>query len=120
MCLNLPAMPIDDTPPPFTPMLPASYGIPVQLIEGWLALPQTAYVEPRLTRLDWDHLFTAINKITDAQIQVNNTIINWTNGNTLGANQALFKSQKSIIKSQNSLRMFFAAILASATKGSAP
>jgi hypothetical protein len=105
--------PPDYVPPP----LPTGYTIPMQIVEAWFRIEPTAYVDVKLTRGDWDCLFTAIDKATSASVHTNSMMIHWTNGNLPASNASLTESQRALIEAENALRRFFNALMASAVQG---
>jgi hypothetical protein len=110
------AMADNDIPAYVPPPLPDSNSIPRQLVEQWLQIPPSAYLEIRLTRNDWDHIFACLNASADAQVHLQTSLIYYSQGNLSAANKGLYEAQRSIILSQNALRNFFTAVM-SAAKG---
>lgn len=122
LCFNL-GMTDETLPPPAPtpdpqgatdfPPLPPTYAIPVQLIESWLKIPPTEYVHARATRADLDSLLFGMTKSVEAQQSLHDCIIRWSNGDVAGANKAMDTSKRRAIESENHMRQFFSAIMAS-------
>ncbi|KQU50342.1 hypothetical protein ASG72_17120 [Bosea sp. Leaf344] len=98
--------------------MPELIDIPRQLVEPWLHLQSTDYIDVRLTKRDIDKFFFSAVKGLQAQEETHNCIIAWSNGDTAQANEALLRSKRLLIESQNEIRMFLAAIMAGAVHGS--
>jgi hypothetical protein len=98
--------------------LPEEFSIPAQLLEKWFQIPDSNYLEFRLTRRDLDKLFNSLYYLCQAQYATHNTLIKWSNGETEQANQNLIESSRNLINSQNSLKQFFMSIMVSATSTS--
>lgn len=91
--------------------MPEPYVIPRQTIERWLENPPDEYIDARLTRADYDNLYSAINKLADSQAEFQGSMIAYTNGNNDDANRLMQISQASLMESTNALRRAFAAIM---------
>jgi len=98
------------------PPLPELISIPTQLIEPWMGIPASQYVDLRLTRQDIDRFYFAFAKCLQAQDALQTCLVDWSNGNTDGANVAMHNSRRLNIESFNEIRQFFIALMASATQ----
>lgn len=96
------------------PSLPQVFPIPTQLIEAWLKIAPSAYLEAPLTRQDWDSLFFGLTKIVETQQLIQDCIIRWSNGDLAEANKVMDASKRRAIESENHIRQFFTALMAAA------
>lgn len=97
--------------PPFTGVT-----IPAQQLEKWFQLPSDKYLNIQLTRSDLDRFYSVFDRIYSAQNLSLEVLIKWSNGDTEGAERALTSSRYALRESQDQLRLFFNALMASATK----
>jgi hypothetical protein len=105
-----PSLPLQSGPiPPF-------YLFPRPLLEDWLAIPPSEYVEARLTRNDVDQLLLGLMKAFDAQEAIDRALVGWSNGNLAEANAALEHARRLRAMGQNEVRQFFASLMLSATR----
>jgi hypothetical protein len=98
--------------------LPDTFDIPRQLLDHWISTGPNEYLEIQITKRDVDKLFFSIVKGLNAQEETHSSIIAWSNGNTVAANEAMQRSRRLIIESQNEIRQFLAAVMAGSIKGS--
>jgi hypothetical protein len=98
------------------PALPEGFQIPSGLVDQWLAIPWNQIVEPKLSKQEWEFLFFALTKMTSAQQQTNDCIVKWSNGDTLGANEAMDAARRTTIEADNQFRQFFTALIGSALR----
>jgi len=75
------------------------------------------YLEIQITKRDVDKLFFSIVKGLNAQEATHACIVAWSNGETAAANEAMQRSKRLLIESQNEIRQFLAAIMAGSIKG---
>jgi hypothetical protein len=117
---QLPPLPAEATPSQPDVPLPDVFVIPRATIERWLAIGQNDYVALKATRHDMDQLFFGLKKGFDAQQALQQCIIDWSNGRTPQANQAMVDSQRFMIEGQNHIRAFFNSLMASASVAKEP
>lgn len=103
-----------DYPPP---ILPEPFTIPQALLEQWGEIPQTEYLNFPLTRQEIDHLLTGLLHTTDAQIMLDRTLVEWSNGRLDEANRIINEFRRLNIFAQNNIRQFIASVMASVTRG---
>lgn len=101
-------------PPKGAPPLPEPYSFPTQLVERWIQIPPQNYIDARLTRQDLDQLFFGLSKAFQANQALMDCLIRWSNNDLTGANEALQEARRKAIEGDNSVRHFFAAIMAAA------
>src|SRR4051812_44108192 len=99
------------------PPLPETVTIPHQLIELWQVLPPERYLELRITRQDFDHLYASMNKGFLAQAAFRQSMIEYSNGNIPEANKLVHENTRLLIEAQNDLRLFTTAIMAASIQG---
>jgi len=104
-------------PSPPLPPLPEVYYFPQQILQAWVEIPQFQYIEPKLTRQDYDLLILGLLKGADAHGALENCLVHWSHGRLKEADVALHASRRLNIESLNSLRQFFTALMASVTTG---
>jgi hypothetical protein len=106
----------DPTKPPSPPPLPEIYQFPIQLLQAWTEIPEVGFVEPKLTRADFDKLLIGLLKSFQAQSALETTLVHWSNQRIKEADAALYDSRRLNIEAQNNIRQFFAALMISATQ----
>jgi hypothetical protein len=106
----------DTSNAPQIPVLPEATTIPFAMVQKWMDLSDTQYVDFKLTRTDLDHLFKTIDKQHRATYLLQAALLNFTNGDLESANKNFVESQRHLIESQNALRNFFMAIMAQAQR----
>ena len=101
-----------------SPLAPPSVGvtIPAQQLEKWFKVPSDQYLNIQITRSDLDRFYNVFDRIFAAQHLSHDVLIKWSNGNTEGADRDLELSRRALRESQNESRLFFMALMASATK----
>jgi hypothetical protein len=95
------------------PPLPEAFTIPQALMEHWGEIPPTEHLNFSLTRQEIDHLLTGILRTTDAQVMLDRTFVEWSNGRIDEANRVLTEFRRFNILAQNNIRQFIASIMAS-------
>ena len=105
-------------PPQGSPLAPPSavVTIPAQQLDKWFKLPSDQYLNIQITRSDLDRFYNVFDRIFAAQHSSHDVLIKWSNGDTAGAERDLESSRHALRESQNELRLFFMALMASATK----
>src|ERR1700733_9339789 len=88
--------------------------IPLSLIEQWTKLRLDHYLEVRLGRNDLDHFYNAFERSLAAHYELQECLVQYSNGNTALANEHIVKSRRLLLESQNSFRQAFMAIIVSA------
>jgi len=117
--MSTPTAPVSPLEPTqASPLAPPSVGvtIPAQQLEKWFKLPSDQYLNIQITRSDLDRFYNVFDRIFAAQHLSHDVLIKWSNGNTEGAERDLESSRNALRESQNELRLFFMALMASATK----
>ena len=103
-------------PPQTLPPLPEHFEIPTQLIEEWIQVPSNQYIEPSITRRDLDRLLFSFNKLSQAQAELHQGLIEWSHGRIAEANAVLHNSNRLNIEAQNEFRQFFMALVISSLR----
>jgi hypothetical protein len=86
------------------------------LLEQWGEILPTDRLSFPLTRQDIDHLLTGLLRMTDAQVMLDRTLVEWSNGRVDEANRVIFEFRRLNIEAQNNLRQFIASVMASALR----
>ena len=105
-----------DPPPPPLPPAPdvQPVTIPYGIIEKWITLRYDQYLDLKLARADFDNLYSAFDKSLEAQFALQECVILYTQGNSAVANNEMVRARRLLQESQNSFRLFFTAVMASA------
>jgi hypothetical protein len=82
-----------------------------------MAIPAEERLQTDLTRQDLDNLIFGLLKSADAQLKLEQTVVEWSNGRLDPANAALGEFRRLNVESQNYLRQFFTALMVSAIRG---
>ena len=93
--------------------LPSSITIPAQIIEKWVEIPESNYLELRLTRSDIDKFYFAFSNLASAQAVFQDAMVLHSNQQFEEANKANRESRRLLIEGQNSFRIFFTALMRS-------
>ncbi len=109
----LPALTPDPQPGHQFPPLPPTYAIPGQIIEGWLKIAPTDYIQAKITRHDLDSLLFGLTKSVETQQLMHDCLVRWSNGDIAGANTVLDASKRKAIEAENHIRQFFTGLMAS-------
>ncbi|MBW3098654.1 hypothetical protein [Pseudohoeflea coraliihabitans] len=93
--------------------LPNSVTIPSQIIEKWVDIPETQFLDLRVTRVDMDRLYFSFDNMARAQALFQDAIIAHSNGQVDEANHLNHESRRLLIEAQNAHRLFFMALMSS-------
>jgi hypothetical protein len=99
-------------PPP-----PELYEFPVQLLEQWIAIPPHERIAATLTKQDIDNLLLGLAKQSDAIASLDQTMVQWSNGEIGQANAALADSRRFNIEGLSRIRRFFTGLMVAALRG---
>jgi len=77
-------------------------------------MDSNAYPNVRLTRADWDYLYSAIDKSIIAQARLRDAVVKLSQGQTADAEILLAQQSTLLIESQNAWRQLFVAVMSSA------
>lgn len=102
---------VDDSKPPAIAQV---FQIPQGLINQWIEIPERANITANFTRQDLDNLFFSITKAGLATFHLQQALILYSQGKMDEANKQLAESQRQNVESDNNVRMFMSAIMASA------
>lgn len=94
--------------------LPRPIGIPQQLLDQWIAIPNQEYLEIAVTRRDLDQLFALLDGIIKNQRILSQLIVDWSQGHLEEANKALRDSRFTSAQASNDLATWFIALMSSA------
>lgn len=91
--------------------LPRVQPVSSALLEHWLAEPTDRPVDGTLTKEELDNLYFAINNLTKAVHETQQSLIHLSNNKLDLANDAMHGAQFNTVQSTNALTRFFEGIL---------
>ena len=90
---------------------PPTTSIPPELVQQWLATPENTPISINLSRSDLDFLFSAIDQANYAIVNIQNLLVELTNGRMDEANKRLVDSRHATAHSSNALRALYTSIM---------
>lgn len=97
--------------PTAPPPLPELFSFPVQLLEQWIALPDSTRLTGALTKQDVDCLLFGLLRGGEALSALEQTLVHWSNGEIDAANLRVSEARRLNIESANYYRRFFTGLM---------
>lgn len=91
--------------------LPRLQQLSPTLIDQWIQTPGGTELTAPITKDDLDNLYFAINELTKATHETQQSLIHLSNNQLNSANEAMHKAQFSTAESANTLNRFFEGIV---------